>query len=78
MHRIIDGQVVEMTAEEIAEFEAESAANAEKIARKQYKSQRRDAYGSFGDQLDMIYKEGLDAWKAHVDAVKAKYPKPQE
>lgn len=36
-------------------------------------------YASFGDQLDMQYKDavnGTTTWKDHVAAVKAKYPKP--
>tara|TARA_X000000368_G_scaffold366160_1_gene312794 strand:- start:464 stop:793 length:330 start_codon:yes stop_codon:yes gene_type:complete len=36
-------------------------------------------YASYGDQLDMQYKDavnGTTTWKDHVAAVKAKYPKP--
>ena len=40
--------------------------------------QRDRQYPSIGDQLDKIYHEGIDAWKADmVDPVKAKYPKPE-
>ena len=51
-----------------------------------YKSQRTGAdgttdtiYASWGDQMDMQYKDavnGTTTWKDHVAAVKAKYPKP--
>ena len=51
-----------------------------------YKSKRTGAdgttdtiYASYGDQLDMQYKDavnGTTTWKDHVAAVKAKYPKP--
>lgn len=37
---------------------------------------RVKAYGSTGMQFDMIYHDGLDAWKAHIDSVKQQYPKP--
>ena len=40
-----------------------------------YKEQRAAAYPSIPDQLDQIYHEGIDAWKATIAAVKDKYPK---
>jgi len=41
-----------------------------------YKEQRARAYPSIPDQLDQIYHEGIDAWKATIAAVKQEYPKP--
>jgi len=41
-----------------------------------YKSQRRAEYPSVVDQLDDIYNNGLDAWKATIKVTKDKYPKP--
>ena len=41
-----------------------------------YKEQRAQAYPSIADQLDTIYHEGIDAWKATITAVKQEYPKP--
>ena len=41
-----------------------------------YKDQRAIAYPSIADQLDTIYHEGIDAWKAQIAAVKQEYPKP--
>ena len=41
-----------------------------------YKEQRAQAYPSMADQLDTIYHEGIDAWKATIAAVKQEYPKP--
>ena len=41
-----------------------------------YKLQRAAEYPDFGTQLDYIYHNGVDAWKADiVDPVKAKYAK---
>ena len=40
-----------------------------------YKEQRATAYPSIADQLDTIYHEGLDAWKATILAVKEEFPK---
>jgi len=40
-----------------------------------YQLQRAAEYPSYADQFDQIYHEGVDAWKATVQAVKDKYPK---
>ena len=42
----------------------------------QYKFDRASAYPPITDQLDTIYHEGIDAWKAVITAVKEEYPKP--
>ena len=46
------------------------------VAANSYKDQRAQAYPSIADQLDTIYHEGIDAWKATIAAVKQEYPKP--
>ena len=43
---------------------------------KQYQRDRAVAYPSIPDQLDTIYHQGLDAWKAEIKAVKDAHPKP--
>ena len=43
----------------------------------QYKYDRASAYPSITDQLDQIYHEGIDAWKADIKAIKDKYAKPE-
>ena len=40
-----------------------------------YKSKRRAEYPSVVDQLDDIYHNGIDGWKATIKAVKDKYSK---
>ena len=40
-----------------------------------YKSQRRAEYPRLEDQLDEIYHNGIDAWKATIKTIKDKYPK---
>jgi hypothetical protein len=40
-----------------------------------YKYKRAAEYPSITEQLDTLYHGGYDAWKAKVQAVKAKYPK---
>ena len=40
-----------------------------------YKQQRAAEYPSYADQFDTIFHQGLEAWKAQIQAVKTKYPK---
>ena len=75
-NKIVDGVVVEMTAEEVSEWEDISATYAADLAANGYKSDRAAAYPSIADQLDDIYHNGIDAWKANILAVKQAHPKP--
>jgi len=40
-----------------------------------YKQQRAAEYPSYADQFDTIFHQGLDVWKAQIQAIKDKYPK---
>ena len=40
-----------------------------------YKSKRRAEYPDYATQLDDIYHNGIDGWKASIKAIKDKYPK---
>jgi hypothetical protein len=55
--------------QELTRIQAEYAA-------KEYQRNRAAEYPSFADQFDTLYHGGYDAWKATIDSVKAKYPKP--
>jgi hypothetical protein len=55
-------------ATEISRLQAEYDAN-------QYQRDRAEAYPSTADQLDDIYHNGVDGWKATIKAVKDTYPK---
>ena len=61
--------------EKKANEDAEASALAEEKAKWTYDQKRVDEYPSYGDQLDDIYHNGIDAWKATIKAVKDKYPK---
>ena len=41
-----------------------------------YKSKRRAEYPDFASQLDDMYHNGIDGWKATIKTIKDKYPKP--
>lgn len=44
----------------------------------EYARVRALEYPSIPEQLDLIYHGGIDVWKAAIDAVKEKYPKPTQ
>jgi len=55
----------------------EQTVDADAVALKKVQLSRKNEYPDWGTQLDYIYHNGLDKWKADiVDPVKAKYPKP--
>lgn len=42
----------------------------------EYLQNRQAAYGDVASQIEYITENGLEAWQAHVAAIKAKYPEP--
>ena len=66
-----DSSQTEPTTEEI---NAELARLTTEYNNKQY--QRDREYPSIGEQLDEIYHNGIDSWKAKIKAIKDKHPKP--
>ena len=87
-HHNINGNIVPFTAEEEAQRDAEEAAFAEAqaniIPTPAYVSQRKSAYPSIGDQLDMLWhsidqnpslkSEYFEFYEA-IKAIKVKHPK---
>ena len=67
--------VVDVPAEEVA---ARIAAAEAAEAAIPYTEKRAAEYPSYADQFDLLYHGGYDAWKAAIDAVKTKYPKPEQ
>lgn len=59
----------EAIATEQARLQTEYDAN-------QYQRDRAVEYPSIPDQLDDIFHNGLDSWKATIQETKDKYPKP--
>jgi hypothetical protein len=43
----------------------------------QYRQQRREAYPDIAEQLDILYHDGYDGWRASIEAVKQQFPKPE-
>jgi FlaG/FlaF family flagellin (archaellin) len=76
MNKMVNGEVVAMTDAEVTARNAEVAASEADEAANGYKRKRASEYPSIVDQLDDIYHNGIDAWKATIKATKDKYPKP--
>ena len=60
--------------DDTAVMPSEEAVNA-KIAELEWEQNRKNDYPSIADQLDDIFHNGLDAWKATIQTTKDKYPK---
>ena len=58
----------EEVTNEVARLKLELVANS-------YKQKRLAEYPSWNEQLDNIYHNGVDAWKAEIKKIKDKYPK---
>jgi hypothetical protein len=80
---MVNGEVVNLTAEEEAAFDAEEAAWAAKqaeLAKTQYQRDRAAEYPPITDYIDGIVKGDQAQVQAYINAclaVKAKYPKPE-
>ena len=76
MNKMVDGVVVAMTDAEVTARNAEVAAAETEEAANGYKRNRANEYPAIADQLDDIFHNGIDAWKATIQVTKDKYPKP--
>ena len=68
----LDSKQTEPTADELA---AEVTRLQAVYDGNQYKRDRATEYPSIADQLDDIYHNGVDGWKATIKTTKDKYPK---
>ena len=64
-----------VTAEQMIAITAKATELQAEYDAKAYARSRATAYPSIADQLDQIYHQGLDAWKATILAVKEEFPK---
>ena len=69
----VSGGLAKPSDEQIATYES-SANDAEAL--NVILNNRKQEYPSIGDQLDDIYHNGIDGWKATIKVTKDKYPKP--
>tara|TARA_R110000851_G_scaffold267163_2_gene419609 strand:- start:412 stop:705 length:294 start_codon:yes stop_codon:yes gene_type:complete len=64
-----------VTAEQMAEMTIKATELEAEYNSRQYARDRAKAYPSTADQLDDIYHNGVEGWKATIQAVKDTYPK---
>tara|TARA_Y100000361_G_scaffold79386_1_gene70260 strand:+ start:550 stop:921 length:372 start_codon:yes stop_codon:yes gene_type:complete len=73
---LIDNPVTELPSESAINTKLAELQAAWDLEYNSYKSKRRAEYPDTATQLDDIYHNGIDGWKATVKAIKDKYPKP--
>ena len=78
MNKMVNGVLVPMTDAEIEERNADVARAQAYESANLYKYNRASEYPSIEDQLDDLYHNGYDGWRATIQAIKDKYPKPGE
>ena len=75
----LDGKITEWGGSEKQPSEAEIDAEVKRLQAEydanQYQRSRASEYPSITDQLDEIYHNGIDSWKAIIKQTKDKYPK---
>jgi len=79
MNKMVNGENVEIPADEVAKIQLERDASIAEMASTKYKLDRKAESPSVEDQLDMIYWDkvnGTDSWKALIQTIKTKHPKP--
>lgn len=58
------------------EVEAEVVRLQQEYDNNEYQRLREKEYPTWEEQMDILYHSGYDGWKAVIQAVKDKYPKP--
>jgi len=74
-HHNIDNKIVPFTPEEETARDKEEANYATEQVKTQYQRDRKSLYGTWEEQLDMMYH---GTWKDHVAKVKSDIPKEAE
>lgn len=74
----IDFETGTETIIQLTDEEVQSAIHREqeRLNAVSYAEKRALAYPSFADQFDSLFHGGYEVWKASIQVVKDKYPKP--
>ncbi len=79
MYKQVNNERLEFTDADYAQAVTDLANSKWESQQFGYIQARQEAYGSIGDQLDMLYKDlvdGTTTWKDHIATVKSDNPKP--
>jgi hypothetical protein len=74
--KLVDGETIELTEEENNQRIADNAEAQAQMDATAWLRGRQEEYGDWSSQLDEQFHD-FDAWKARIQAVKNKYPKPE-
>jgi hypothetical protein len=72
---IVDNPITELPTESAVNAKLKELQDAWDLENDSYKSKRRAEYPSIEDQLDDLYHNGIDGWKATIKTTKDKYAK---
>jgi hypothetical protein len=70
-----EGSLVDLTPQEQTEVDVEATRLQAEYDSQQYSRDRATDYPAIADQLDDIFHNGIDGWKATIQLTKDKYPK---
>jgi hypothetical protein len=76
--KLVDGERVALSATEeqdLVESATQHAIDMTAYDAQLYARKRQAEYPSYATQLDEIYHNGIDSWKATIKVTKDKYPK---
>lgn len=82
--KIVNGKIVELTPQEVADFDQREIAHQQKLAdalKTKYQRDRAENYPSIVDQLDLLHsdlKNGTQVWVDTIQTIKDQFPKPPE
>jgi hypothetical protein len=73
---VADNVFGDMVLQEDGSYDYTDEFKAEHQRPETYSDKREKEYPTWEDQLDDIYHNGIDGWKATIKVTKDKYPKP--
>ena len=74
--KMVDGVTIELSEAENNQRIADSEASQLEQDARAWLDGRLAAYPAIPEQLDNIFHNGVDAWKADIQAIKDEFPKP--
>jgi hypothetical protein len=84
MKKIVNGVEIELSEQEIIEFQERAQAHEEYLNSLEFRQRQavlQREYPPIGEQLDMLYHDkinGTNNWETTIAAIKAAHPKPQQ
>jgi hypothetical protein len=77
LYKQVNNERLEFTDDDYAQAITDLANSKYDQQENGYKTARLEAYPSYGEQLDYIYHNGLEAWKTDIiQPIKEAHPKP--